>query len=210
MPGKEWMVALCSGWHIITLHNSRTLFSSFQVREFSAHYYSSSEIRGGEGGESFAFSKGMFERWRGLSFFKLVGEWCRLNLLFRENEQSKHWRTWPGQPTEQERYCRSASLNQCSSLLGGDGFQKHLDYNLKGLSHRYGSHTEMLLYCLPTCIVCYISRMVNKCLSWSQMRLTFTPRTSWFLCGSQPHTETQHSWHGPDRIIKRFMESPHL
>lgn len=96
-------------------------------------------------------------------FFKLVREWCRLNLLFRENGQSKHWRTWPGQPTEQEQYCRSASLNQCSSLLAGDRFQKHLDYTLKGLSHRCGSHTIMLLCSLHTCIVCYIFHMVNKC-----------------------------------------------
>lgn len=39
------MVALCSGWHIIALHNSRTLFIGSQVREFSAHYYGDSEIR---------------------------------------------------------------------------------------------------------------------------------------------------------------------
>lgn len=38
------MVALCSS--IITLHNNKTLFISFQVREFCAHYYSKGEIGG--------------------------------------------------------------------------------------------------------------------------------------------------------------------
>ncbi len=42
---------------MITLHNSRMLFISSQVREFSAHYYSSSEIKGEKEGETSPFEK---------------------------------------------------------------------------------------------------------------------------------------------------------
>lgn len=109
--------------------------------------------KGGEGGESVAIWRGMFERWRSLSFFKLVGERRGLNLLFRENGQSKHWRTWPGRPAEQERYCRSGRLNQCSTLLAGDRFQKHLDDTLKGFPT---AAAPILNYSLHTCIVSYV------------------------------------------------------
>lgn len=58
-------------------------------------------------------------------------------------------------------------------------------------------------YSLHTCIVRTTSYMMNQS---TRMHLTRTSHSSWVPVLSIGRTETQHSWHGAVRIMKRFMK----
>lgn len=160
----------------MTLHYNSTVFISFQVRDLSAHYYNNIQTRGTALGNLLLFEKGCL---RGGTAFRFVNCY-RLNLLYGKNGQSKHWYTWPGRSTQQEWCCRSATFNQCSSLLACKKLQKHLDCTLKSLSHHRGSHTEASAsFSIPA--LCVTSKVTNKCYSLTWMRLTFTSCSSCFF-----------------------------